>query len=275
VLFNLDNENVPFFQELEVRKALYMGLNRQYMIDTIMNGQAILASGPIYPGTWAYYDDQVPVTFSPEASIDILRKAGYTIPAEGGSVRAKEGVRLAFELVYPDEDYHAALAQSIQKYWAALGVDVTLKAVSYDELVQDYLNPRDYQAALVDFTTANSPDPDPYPFWHQAQTPNGQNYSNWDDRQASEYLETARVTADIGERERLYRNFQVRFDQEIPALPLFYPVYSFAVDNQVQGVRTGPLFDMSDRFAHVTEWFLFVERPGNQGAETTTPSPAP
>jgi peptide/nickel transport system substrate-binding protein len=275
VLFNLDNEDVPFFQELEVRKALYMGLNRQYMIDTIMNGQAILASGPIYPGTWAYYDDQVPVTFSPEASIDILRKAGYTIPAEGGSVRAKEGVRLAFELVYPDEDYHAALAQSIQKYWAALGVDVTLKAVSYDELVQDYLNPRDYQAALVDFTTANSPDPDPYPFWHQAQTPNGQNYSNWDDRQASEYLETARVTADIGERERLYRNFQVRFDQEIPALPLFYPVYSFAVDNQVQGVRTGPLFDMSDRFAHVTEWFLFVERPGNQGAETTTPSPAP
>lgn len=273
VLFNLKNEATPFFQEIDVRRALYLALNRQFMIDQVLDGQAILATGPIYPGTWAYYDGQVPLPFSPEEAVNILRQAGYTIPTEGGSVRAKEGVRLSFDLVYPDTSYHTALANEIQGYWGAIGVDVTLVPVSYDELVDNYLEPRNYEAALVDFTTASSPDPDPYPFWHQAQTPNGQNYANWDDRTASEYLETARVAVDPGERERLYRNFQVRFGQELPALPLFYPVYTFAVDRQVQGIRVGPLFSMSDRYAHVAEWYLFVER--DTGVSAATPSPAP
>jgi peptide/nickel transport system substrate-binding protein len=81
-----------------------------------------------------------------------------------------------------------------------------------------------------------SPDPDPYRFWDKAGN-RGQNYSKWNDRRASEFLEQGRVTADIGERAKAYRNFQVRFTSEMPALPLFYPVYSYAVDGQVQGVR--------------------------------------
>jgi peptide/nickel transport system substrate-binding protein len=271
VLFNLKNESTPFFQEIDVRRALYLALNRQYMIDQVLDGQAILATGPIFPGTWAYYDGQTPLPFSPEEAVNILRQAGYTIPTEGGSVRAKEGVRLSFDLVYPDTTYHTELATQIQEYWQAIGVDVNLIAVSYDELVDNYLEPRNFEAALVDFTTASSPDPDPYPFWHQAQTPNGQNFSNWDDRTASEYLETARVAIDPGERERLYRNFQVRFGQELPALPLFYPVYTFAVDRQVQGIRVGPLFSMSDRYAHVGEWYLFVE--SDTGTDELTPTP--
>jgi peptide/nickel transport system substrate-binding protein len=271
ILFNLDNEDVPFLQEIDVRRSLYLALNRQYLIDSLLDGQAIVATGPIYPNTWAYLDGQAVVPFSPEQAVNTLRNAGYTIPAEGGSVREKEGVRLTLELVHPDTAYHTGLAEAIQGYWEAIGVQVTLVSASYDELVDTYLEPRDYQAALVDFTTSNSPDPDPYPFWHQAQTPNGQNYSNWNDRQASEYLETARVTVDPGERERLYRNFQVRFGQELPSLPLFYPVYTFAVDTQIQGVRTGPLFDMSDRYAHITNWYLFVEQTGEDVDTTSTP----
>lgn len=276
VLLNLDNESVPFFQEIEVRRALYTALNRQYMIDTTMDGQAILATGPIYPGTWAYYDGLVPVPFRPEEAINILRNAGYTIPATGGSVREKDGVPLSFELVHPDTEFHSQLAEMIRSSWEGIGVEVALKAVSYDELVDNYLEPRDYEGALVDITNANSPDPDPYPFWHQAQTPDGQNYSNWDDRNASEYLEAARVSVEHGERLRLYQNFQVRFNQELPALLLFYPVYTFGVDTQVQGVRTGPLFDMSDRFSHVTEWYLFVDQttnnqPSEDTSETTVP----
>jgi peptide/nickel transport system substrate-binding protein len=131
--------------------------------------------------------------------------------------------------------------------------------VPYNELVSAYLEPRTYQAALVDLDLARSPDPDPYPFWHQAQKTGGQNYSSWDDHQASEYLEQARVIVDIAERTRLYRNFQVRFTSEMPALPLFYPVYTYAVDARVQGVTMGPLFDTSDRYATITSWFLVAE----------------
>jgi peptide/nickel transport system substrate-binding protein len=60
----------------------------------------------------------------------------------------------------------------------------------------------------------------------------------------------------MAERAKYYRNFQIIFSQELPALPLYYPVYTYAVDREIQGVRVGPLFDTSDRFANVTEWFL-------------------
>ena len=89
---------------------------------------------------------------------------------------------------------------------------------------------------------------------------------------ASEFLEQARIIVDIGERARLYRNFQVKFDRELPALPLFYPVYTYAVDAEVQGLRIGPLFDPSDRFNQVDEWFLLAKRTIEEVvSETATP----
>lgn len=260
IYLNLDHDSVPFFQELEVRKALYAGLNRQWMIDRLLDGQAILASGPIFPGTWAYFDGTPQMEYDPDLAVRQLREAGYTIPSEGGSVRAREGQRLSFELVHPDMEPYASLAQAIQDDWQAIGVQVTLRAVPYDDLLEDYLEPRAYQAALVDLNFATTPDPDSYAFWHQTQTPAGQNYANWNDRVASEYLESARITVDPEERARLYRNFQVRFTGELPALPLYYSVYSYAVNAQVRGVRMGPLYDPSDRFFNITQWFLFVEQ---------------
>ena len=249
VLLNLDDPQVTFFQDVNVRKALMQGLNRQWMIDTLMSGQAILADGPIFPGTWAYYDGIEQYSYNPKLAIDLLREAGFSIPASGGVVRTNEdGSALSIELLYPDDSEHTALANAIQRNWEPLGVQVTLTALPYDQLVSEHLDTRNYQAALVDLNLSRSPDPDPYPFWHQAQISTGQNYSKWDDRQASEYLEQARVTTDLAERTRLYNNFQVRWNQELPALPLFYPVYTYAVSSDVQGVSIGPIFDPSDRF---------------------------
>jgi peptide/nickel transport system substrate-binding protein len=276
VFFNLDNPEVPFFQDASLRRALLEGLNRQGMINQLVDGQAIIADGPIFPGSWAYYDGVEHVAYDPEGAVQLLKQAGYTIPAAGGTTRAnEEGQRLEFELLYPDEPAYQPLAEMIAENWSELGVEATLKPVSYDDLVSAYLEPRAYQAALVELNLSRYPDPDPYPFWHQAQITGGQNYAKWDDRQASEYLEQARVETDVAERARLYRNFQVRFASELPALPLFYPVYNYAVDQLVQGITVGPLFDPSDRFAMVTNWFLTTT--GGLGAETPpadiTPTP--
>jgi peptide/nickel transport system substrate-binding protein len=260
ILLNLDDPEAPFFQETAVRRALLMGLNRQKMIDTLLGGQAILADGPIFPGSWAYYDGIERLNYDPEGAIELLKEAEYTIPAAGGAVREKEGQRLTFELLYPEGSEYAALAEVIAGDWERIGVDANPQPVPYADLVSAYLEPRAYQAALVDLNLARSPDPDPYPFWHQTQKTGGQNYSSWDDHQASEYLEQARIIDDIAERTRLYRNFQVRFASEMPALPLFYPVYTYAIDEQVQGVTMGPLFDTSDRFATISSWFLVAER---------------
>jgi peptide/nickel transport system substrate-binding protein len=270
IYLNLDNPQVSFFQEVSIRQALLMAINRQRIIDQVFGGQALPANGPILPGTWAYYDGIEPIKFDPEQAVDLLKEAGYTLPAEGGSVREDEsGTALSFEMIYL-EDVHQQIAEAIRDYWARVGVDVELLPQDYESLLSA-LNGRLYQAALVDINQSRYPDPDPYPFWHQAQVNGGQNYANWNDRQASEYLEQARVTTDLAERTRLYRNFQVRFAQELPALPLFYPVYRYAVDREIQGVRMGPLYDPSDRFSTVTEWFLVTRRTTGQQQPTPTP----
>ncbi|MCZ2122220.1 MAG: peptide ABC transporter substrate-binding protein [Anaerolineales bacterium] len=272
VFLNNNNTAVPFLQNANVRRALLLATNRNVIASKILKGQAIVADGPILPGSWAYYTDIEHLDYDPDAAAALLKQEGYVIPAGGGDVRAKDGQFLTFTLTHPDDELHTQIAQALQANWALVGVKVDLQAVSYDSLVKDFLTTRNYQAALADLNTARTPDPDPYLFWHQAEATGGQNYSQWDNRTASEYLETARITADFSDRARLYRNFQVVFTKEMPSLPLYYPVYTYAVDAQVQGVQVAPLYDTSDRLSSINTWYLVTRRALE---ETAVPTIAP
>jgi peptide/nickel transport system substrate-binding protein len=273
VLLNLNNTEVPFLQNVKVRRALMLALNRPYMINTFLQGQAIVEDSPILPNSWAYYDGTEHFQYDPEGAVNLLKGEGFVLPASGGDVRAdKDNVSLSFTLLHPDDQTHTKVAETIRDEWAAIGVHVDLQAVPYDKLVLDSLTSRKYQAALVDLNLSHTPDPDPYPFWHQAEAAGGQNYSQWDNRAASEYLEQARVTADYALRAKLYRNFQVIFAKELPALPLFVPVYSYGVDSQVEGVQVGALYEPSDRLATFTSWYLITRRALEQ-TEVPTKSP--
>jgi len=264
VFINLKDESVSFFQEVKVRKALYLAINRQQIIDKVYNGQAIKANGVIFPGTWSYLESTPTYSYDPDQAKELLKEAGYVVTGDTNAVRKKDDNEMKFVLSYPDDDLHKAIAEMIQKDWKALDITVTLEAVPVDVFVKEKLDSRGYQAALVDINFANSPDPDPYPFWDQGQITGGQNYSQWNDRTVSDTLEQARVTVDQGERTRLYHNFQYLFAEQIPAFPLFYPVYSYAVDKQVQGVSMGPLFSTSDRFDAVTSWFMVSSRTSTE-----------
>lgn len=261
IFFNLKSTDAPFLQDVAVRKALYQGLDRQRMIDTILRGQAILVDGPVLPGTWAYLAGSSPVEYDPTAAQKALDTAGYVSDPQQGNLRAKDGQALHFKLSYPDDAEHQALAQAIQSDWKALGVQVDLEPLPYDQLINQRLVTHTYQAVLADIDLSRSPDPDPYPFWDQFQIDGGQNYAQWDDKMASEYLEQARITVDLTQRTRLYHNFQVIFAQQLPALPLFNPIYTFAVDRHIQGIRLGPLFDSSDRFNGISKWAYVAQIP--------------
>lgn len=271
VFFNLKNPDVEFLQSVNIRRALMLGLNRPAIVNALLNGQAILANGPILPSSWAFYDGAEQYEYNPEEALRLLKEEGYVLPA-ATETRAKDGSPLTFTMLHPDDALHTQIAQMIQSQWAKIGVRVELQAASYDQLVLNTLASRAYQAVFIDLNLSRTPDPDPYPFWHQAEAASGQNYSQWDNRAASEFLEQARVTADYSLRARLYRNFQVIFAKELPALPLYIPVYSYGVDAQVQGVQVAPLYDPSDRFATFTRWFLLTRRALQSGA-TATPLP--
>ena len=51
-------------------------------------------------------------------------------------------------------------------------------------LVNDFLNPRRFDAALIGWELSG--DPDPYPLWHSTQAVGGgQNYSGWANEEAT------------------------------------------------------------------------------------------
>lgn len=269
VFMNLADPQLEFFQDQSVRKALSTGINRNRLVSGMLQGQAIIADSPIMPGSWAYYDGLVPTEYDPDTAAAMLKAAGYVVTGETAQVRAKDGIELRFELIYPETDRHRMIAEAIRDDMQALNVVVTLVPLSYSELVDNRLASRSYQAALVDVNMTRYPDPDPYVFWDKAQVAGGQNYSQWDNRSASEYLEQARTTRDINERARLYRNFQVIFNEQTPSLLLYYSVYSYGIKRDVRGVTVGPLFDPSDRFQTVTDWYLVSKIPAQAQVQAT------
>src|SRR3990170_742032 len=269
VLLNLQDPEIPFLQETDVRIALLQGLNRQWMVDKLFNGQAIVAHSPILPGNWAYFDGVENYAYEPDKAIDTLAQLGYVRSGDGSGIREKDGVRMAFTLLYPDDTQHLSVAEAIQRDWLKIGVQVDLQAIPFDELLNNYLASRSYQAALIDLDFENDHDPDPYPFWHQSEATGGQNYSQWDDRSASEYIEQARVIVDSNFRSKLYRNFQIVFSRQLPSLPLYFPVFTFAVDSQVSGVQLAPIYDISDRFLDFNEWYLVTRRSLEPASDST------
>jgi len=259
VYLNLDNPEVGFLQDPEFRLALMAAINRSVIIERVFQSQAVPANGPIMPGTWAYYPDLGKIDYDPIEAKRLFEATGVTFDEEEGRYFSDAGLAISVTLLHLDTPKHIEIAELIKTNWELLGIEVELEAAPYDQVLQA-LEERAYQTALVDINLTRSPDPDPYPFWGQAQVQSGQNYADWDNRSASEFLEQARMTVDLGERERLYRNFQVLFMREMPSLPLLYPTYSYAISVDINGVSLGPIFEPGDRFNNVHTWFILMGR---------------
>lgn len=268
VMFNLNDQSATFLQDASIRKALLMGIDRQGMINQIFDGQAIQANGVILPGTWAFNESTPVIPYDPIQASELLKAAGYVVTGDTNPVRKKDDIEFSLIFSYPDDDLHKQVAEFIAAEWKKLDINVRLDPVPTDIFISDVLDTRAFQAALVDLNLSHTPDPDPYPFWDLSQAASGQNYTQWNNRLASDSLEQARVTTDLQERKRLYHNFQAIFAEELPALPLYYPIYNYAIDTQIQGVSIGPLFDTSDRLSSISTWFMTARA----SAQETEPS---
>ncbi|MGQ9467101.1 MAG: ABC transporter substrate-binding protein [Anaerolineae bacterium] len=257
IFLNLAKKNeLPFFQEKEVRQALLYGLDRQGLVEGVLKGQAIVAHSPILAETWAYYEGIRRYEYDPQKARALLDGAGWTLPP-GGKVRTKGELGLSFTLLSSTDPIHIAVAQEVARQWQAIGVDVHVVVVPPLDL-RDALERRDYQAALVELALPGNPDP--YPLWHQTQITTGQNYAGLDHRRISEVIETARITTDPTRQAALYREFQELFADEVPAVLLYQPIYTYGVDRKVQGVQIGPLMTPSDRLATIPSWYIATRR---------------
>ena len=251
VYFNQDNPSAPFLAERQVRQALHLALDQSKLIDRVVNGQGIPADGPFMPGTWAYSPSQRPA-FDPTRAAEMLAELGWTDSDRDG-VRDREGVDLAFELLGDNE----ALLQELAEQWRQIGVRAEPRVVSLASLAGDYLSPRIFQAAVTHWQLSG--DPDPYPLWHSTQIDNGQNYTGWSNEQADLLLEQGRSVNDPGRRIQLYSEFQRIFAEELPALPLYYDIFTYGVSNQVKDVEIGRLNWPWERFRSADKWYVTAQ----------------
>ena len=267
VFLNTQNLTQPLLQSADFRKALMAATNRQAIMDQVFSSQAVPALGPITPENWAFYDGLEPYRYDVDLARQLLAGAGYSW-SEAGQLMTAEGAQASLTLMVQDDEIHSQIATILAENWASIGIDVVLDVRPYALLMTD-LESRNYQAALVDIDLSNSPDPDPYPFWAEAQAEAGQNYSQWRNTTASEYLEQARIQPNTELRARLYRNFQILFAEDLPSLPLFYTVYNYGMKSAIKNVSIGPIYDPADRFNAVNTWYILSDTAPSQAV---TPS---
>ena len=260
VYFNLTSSTAPFLADKRVRQALAIAVDKRKLIDEALNGQGVPADGPFMPGTWAYSPQQLPRPNLEEAA-QLLADAGWA-DNDGDGVRDQNDVPLSFELVGDNE----AVLQALAAQWRQIGVDARPKVVDIISLATESLSPQRFDAAVTHWQLSG--DPDPYPLWHSTQIENGQNYTGWNNLQADLLMEQGRAVTDPGLRLQLYSEFQKIFAEELPALPLFFDVYSYGVSNQVNGVKIGRLNSPWERFRTADQWYKVTERVTAEPMET-------
>jgi len=257
VVLNLENPNVPFFKEREVRQALLYGIDRQAIADEVLKGQGIVAHSPILPNSWAYNPAIKHYDYDPDKAAALLEQAGWK-DTDGDGIREKGGKELAFVLLTNSSPTRIQIAQMLAEQWHRLGVKAVPQILNYSELVRDFLYPRNFEAAIIQWELG--PDPDPYPLWHSSQKEDGQNFSGYASKKADALLEEARLTPDQERRRELYLEFQEIFAEDVPALLLYYPVYIYGVDKGVKRVQIGPMFRPADRFRTLAQWYITTKR---------------
>jgi peptide/nickel transport system substrate-binding protein len=253
VYLNLQRDSAPFFQETEVRQALLYAMDRQALIDQVLEGQGLVAHSPILPTTWAYDPSVRRYLHDPERAIGLMDASGW-LDSDGDRIRDQDGVELGFTLLTGDDPMMLQMAEEIANQWQAVGVDVTIRPMS-GEALADSVRRRNFDAVLIEIGL--SADPDPYPLWHSTQVgETGQNYSGFANEEADMVMEEGRLSIDLEQRTQLYRTFQQIFAKEVPSLLVYHPIYTYAVDAGVYQVQLAPMLHTSDRFRNVRVWYL-------------------
>ncbi len=246
----LNNREVPLNDHF-VREAIARAVDVEAIITKLLGGRGLLADTPIAPGTWAHSDVNAP-ELELALARNLLDAGGWELPA-GEAVRRRNNVDLRFSLMTDQDPLRGAIADAISENLREVGIDAVVVREASNSLVTDFLIPREYQAAV--FGWDPGADPDPYPAWHSSQAiGDGRNLAAYTSDEADAIMEAARQTTAIDARRDLYEQFQELFVQDVPSVPLYYPVYTYFVSSRIDGIEPGVLFTPASRLANVHEW---------------------
>lgn len=235
------NHSHPILQDITVRRAVELAIDKVSMTDTVTRGLGIVAhnqyadTGPLD----RYNDyDNVPMSeYDPDLANQMLDDAGYERGADGIRMNS-DGLRFEFPiLTYSGFDEYATGQVILQEMLGEIGIDLIPTIVEYTTLEGFWIDPDDDPLGrameLHEWPHPFEFDPDVFNELHSANHPPGSNYMWFADDEIDDLIDRGRVETDPDARVALYHQIDQRRSETLPAIPLYLAVDAWVTSGLV------------------------------------------
>ena len=225
------NTQQPPFDDVKVRKALNMAINKQAIIDAVFEGQGQIAKNPIPPTMWSYNDAVEDDPYDPEAAKAMLAEAG------------QDGLKMkiwAMPVARPYNPNARRMAELIQADFAKVGVEVEIVSYEWGEYLKMSSDVKRDGAVLLGWTGDNG-DPDNFlAVLLGCDAVGNSNRAQWCYQPFEDLIQKAKVTSGQDDRAKLYEQAQVVFKEQGPWATIAHSVVFMPMSNKVTGYKMSP-----------------------------------
>ncbi len=206
------------FNNVKVRQAFNYAVNKEAIVDSLLQGTGELANSPVPPNVWGHNPNVKNYPYDPEKAKELLVEAGYPdgfevnywIPESGSGMQQPQ-----------------VMAAAIQADLAQVGVKLNIQTFEWGTYLDKVFVP--IEEAEMDLHQmswiGDNGDPDNflYILLSGEQWPlKGFNDSYYNNDEVNQLLKEARVTSDKAERTKMYEKVQEIVMEEAPWLVLDY-----------------------------------------------------
>ncbi len=207
--------------DVRVRKALYLTINRKYLIENILKAGQIPAYSFVPPNMPGYKGFE-----GPKENIEEAKK----LLAEAGYPNGKDFPPIT--IFYNTSEGHKKIAEAIQQMWKqALGIEVLLENQEW-KVYLDRQQKIDYQVSRAGWIGDYV---DPNTFLDMWVTNGGNNQTGWSNKKYDELIDKAKIEQNPKKRMAIFYEAEKILMNELPILPIYFYVNIFTLQTYVQG----------------------------------------
>ena len=234
-----ESDPLPALQDLTVRKAIAMAIDKQSIVDKVYPNAAAPGETIIRPLSSYWHldipDDQV-IPFDPDAANQMLDDAGYTMGSDGVRVDPSTGEPLTMRLpVSGDTVGSEGAGKLIAGYLGKIGIDVTVQPVTGGKMY-DIQQTGDFDGYI--WYWCGDPDPDYQLSVFTSDQCGDLSDGCWQDASYDALYRKQRSTFDQAKRQQIVFEMQQYVYDQIPAIPLVYP-------NSIEAYRNDQVTDLT------------------------------
>ncbi|WP_439000032.1 ABC transporter substrate-binding protein [Variovorax beijingensis] len=222
------------FDDVRVRKALNMAINKKAIIDGVYLSTGVAAKNPIPPTMWSYNDAVKDDPYDPEAARKLLAQAGFP---DGFSTDL-----WAMPVQRPYNPNAKRIAELMQADLAKINVKAEIKSFEWGEY-RKRLQAGEHQMGMLGWTGDNG-DPDNFLYTllgcASAKSASGSNISKFCHQPYEDLVLKAKSTTKQADRDALYKKAQVIFKEQAPWFTIAHAVQLKPVRKEVVDFKLSP-----------------------------------